>query len=82
MTAPVSRDARAADYLERLAAAGDLPALGEQLQAILDVLRNEDTSMQALANIVLRDYSLTLKVLRTANSFHYNRTGRQILSVT
>jgi GAF domain-containing protein len=38
--------------------------------------------MQALANIVLRDYSLTLKVLRTANSFRYNRSGRRVLSVT
>lgn len=38
--------------------------------------------MQALANIVLRDYSLTLKVLRAANTFHYNRSGRHVLSVT
>jgi HDOD domain len=30
----------------------------------------------------LKDYSLTLKVIRAANSFQYNRSGRPILSAT
>jgi hypothetical protein len=34
-----------------------------------------DASVQQLANIVLKDYSLTLKVIRAANSFQYNRSG-------
>jgi hypothetical protein len=38
--------------------------------------------MQHLANIILKDYSLTTKVLRTANSFHYNRVGTPVVSIT
>ena len=82
MTEPRTPDDRVEAYLQRLIAAGDVPALSEQLRAVMDVLRQEQTSMQALANIVLRDYSLTLKVLRAANTFHYNRSGRHVLSVT
>jgi GAF domain-containing protein len=77
-----ARDALVREYLTRLAEAGDFPALTAQLHEVLDVLRQEETSMQSLANVVLSDYSLTLKVLRTVNSFHYNRSGRHVLSVT
>lgn len=82
MSEPPTPDPRVEAYLQRLIAAGDVPALSEQLRAVMDVLRQEQASMQALANIVLRDYSLTLKVLRAANTFHYNRSGRRVLSVT
>lgn len=79
---PEPADQHVRTYLQRLIAAGDVPALSEQLREVMDVLRQEQTSMQALANLVLRDYSLTLKVLRAANTFHYNRSGRHVLSVT
>jgi hypothetical protein len=82
MSEPRTHDDHVEAYLQRLIAAGDVPALSEQLRGVMDVLRQERTSMQALANIVLRDYSLTLKVLRAANTFHYNRSGRHVLSVT
>jgi HD-like signal output (HDOD) protein len=77
-----TRENRVDEYLQRIVSGGDFPALSERLSSVLGVLRQEDATMQALANIVLRDYSLTLKVLRTANSFHYNRSGRRVLSVT
>lgn len=35
-----------------------------------------------LANVVLREYSLTLGVVRTANTAHYRHTGRPIQSAT
>jgi HD-like signal output (HDOD) protein len=82
MTQTRTRGERIADYLNRVTSAGDFPALTEQLRPVLDVLRHENAPMQMLANIVLKDYSLTLKVLRTANSWAYNRSGRRILSVT
>ncbi|BCS35505.1 hypothetical protein TBR22_A47360 [Luteitalea sp. TBR-22] len=82
MNDPRSREERVQHYLERIVAAGDFPAFTERLHEVIDVLRKEETPMQALANVVLGDYSLTLKVLRTVNSFHYNRSGRHILSVT
>jgi HD-like signal output (HDOD) protein/GAF domain-containing protein len=77
-----TREQRVQEYLQRILSAGDFPALSERLHAVIAVLGQEQASMQALANIVLRDYSLTLKVLRTANTFRYNRSGRHVLSVT
>jgi hypothetical protein len=38
--------------------------------------------LQRLANRVLNEYSLTLGVVRTANSVHYRRSGRPIQSAT
>jgi HD-like signal output (HDOD) protein/GAF domain-containing protein len=77
-----TREQRVQEYLQRILSAGDFPALSERLHSVIAVLGQEQASMQALANIVLRDYSLTLKVLRTANTFRYNRSGRHVLSVT
>jgi GAF domain-containing protein len=82
MADPRSRDERVQEYLERIVAGGDFPAFTERLHEVIDVLQQEETGMQSLANVVLGDYSLTLKVLRTVNSFHYNRSGRHVLSVT
>ena len=69
-------------YLARISTGSDFPAFSDQVGTVMDVLHKEDTPMHHLANIVLKDYSLTLKVLRTANSLHYNRSGRKVLSVT
>lgn len=82
MNEPRTRDERVQHYLERIVADGDFPAFSNRLHEVIDVLRQEETPMQSLANVVLGDYSLTLKVLRTVNSFHYNRSGRHVLSVT
>lgn len=46
------------------------------------MLGDEDASVQRLANIVLRDYGLTLQVIRAANSFHYNRSGCPVVTAT
>jgi hypothetical protein len=70
-------------YLERIrSASGDLPVFPDHLHDVMAVLTKDDTSMQQLANLILKDYSLTLKVLRTANTPRCNRTGQQVLSVT
>ncbi len=71
-------EARLQDTLQR----PEFPALSRQIQEVLVGLQDEDASLSALANLVLREYSLTLKVLRTANSTHYNRSGTPLLSAT
>lgn len=69
------------DCLAEIADASDLPALGSSLQQIL-AAPQEDNALRALTNIILRDLSLTLRVLRTANSALYNRSDRAINSVS
>ena len=68
--------------LERILAGRDFPALSEQIGDTIAALEDNASSLQRLTNIVLREYSLTLSVVRTANSAHYRRADRQIQSVT
>jgi YD repeat-containing protein len=68
--------------LREITALPDFPAFSECIQHVMSVLEDEETSLRSLTSTILRDYSLTLKVLRTANSSYYNRSGKAILSVT
>jgi len=60
----------------------DFPALSQQIIDTISVLDNDASSLHRLANVVLREYSLTISVVRTANSAHYRRAGRPIQSAT
>ena len=70
------------ERLRTILQAGDFPALSKLFAEAMSVSGDEDASSQRLANLVLRDYSLTVKVIRTANTLHYNRTGKAIRSAT
>ncbi|HEY0778701.1 MAG TPA: HDOD domain-containing protein [Gemmatirosa sp.] len=77
-TAVARRDARVAHLLQ----ADDVPAFSKAMQELMAAVGRDDSSAQRLANVVLRDYALTAKVIRAANAAHYNRTGRSVQSVT
>ena len=58
----------------------DFPAISKAAIDALTAMPDDDASLQRLANIVLSEYSLTLKVLRTANSAYYKRGGAPVQS--
>lgn len=60
----------------------DFPAISKDALDALKHMPEDDASIQRLANIVLREYALTLKVLRTANSAYYKRSDKTIQSAT
>jgi HD-like signal output (HDOD) protein len=68
--------------VRRVLQADDVPAFSRVMQDLMATLGRDEASAQRLANLVLRDYALTVKVIRAANSAHYNRTGRPVLSAT
>lgn len=68
--------------LSRILDGSDFPALSKQIVETISALDDDATSLQRLANVVLREYSLTLSVVRTANSVQYRRSGRAIQSAT
>ena len=74
--------ARPEDYVRRILVADDFPALSRKMGELMASLQEGEASAQRLANLVLRDYALTVKVIRTANTVHYNRTGRPVQSAT
>ena len=81
MSDKATRDELVATRVAALADKPDFPAFSQQIEDALRVLGDEEVSAQKLAELVLRNYSLTLKVLRAANSFTFNRAGVPIFSV-
>ncbi|HEX4934638.1 MAG TPA: HDOD domain-containing protein, partial [Gemmatimonadaceae bacterium] len=68
--------------MRMILAEADFPAISKDALDALKHMPEDDASMQRLANIVLREYALTLKVLRTANSAYYKRSDKTIQSAT
>jgi HD-like signal output (HDOD) protein len=68
--------------LARILEGAEFPALSKQIIDTLSALDDDANSLQRLANVVLREYSLTLSVVKTANSVHYRRGARPIQSAT
>jgi hypothetical protein len=68
--------------VQRILQAEDFPAFSRVMSELMASLSNPEASAQRLANLVLRDYAMTVKVIRAANSAHYNRSGRPVQSAT
>jgi HD-like signal output (HDOD) protein len=60
----------------------DFPTFSEHFSQVMKIAADDETSLRQITNIILRDFGLTLKLLRTANSTYYNRSGKPILTVT
>ncbi len=68
--------------LKRILQGAEIPAFSRQIQELMRALSDNEASTQWLANAVLKNYSLTLKVIRAGNTLQYNRTGTRVRSVT
>ncbi len=65
--------------LDRL---GDLPVFSATVNQIRQISSSSDTDAMALALAVMKDPNLTTKLLRLANSSHYNRTGGKVTAIS
>ncbi len=74
-------NAKLAEFLAEIAGMAEFPALSHSIEQVL-LKVDEEVSIQHLTNVILKDYSLTLRILRTANSSLNNRSGRQIHSIS
>jgi len=68
-------------WIERISK-NELPIFKYTVNAISDVVSKDATSTSDLSRIILRDASLTARVLRLANSVTYNVTGSTISTVS
>lgn len=80
--APLDAQSPVRQRLAHIVSGRDFPALSQQIADTISALEDNASSMQRLTNVVLREYSLTLSVVRVANTAHYRRAERQIQSVT
>jgi len=51
----------------------ELPAMSDHVQELLRLLNRDDSSVEEIAGVILKDASLTTKLLQVANSAFYNR---------
>jgi HD-like signal output (HDOD) protein len=68
--------------VQRIAASEDLPTFAHHITELMATAGDEDATLRRLANLILKNVSLTTKVLRVVNSVYFNRAGRSILSVS
>ena len=76
----LSREEHISNCVRALVKKPDFPAFSEHIQKVLAATDDEEASVRELTNLIIRDYSLTLKLLRASNA--YNFSGRPILSIT
>lgn len=61
--------------LRRMRHKSDFPALSESVAAINRITNSENQSVAEVSNTILRDFSLTNKILRMVNSVYYKQAG-------
>ena len=69
-------------HLRKILDSKDFPAFAEHVAEVQKAVADDESSLRHITNVVLKDVSLTMKVLRTANSPQYNRSGRALVTVT
>jgi len=77
-----SKEERLQSYVRFIAESEDLPAFGQDIYELMTTVADENAPLQRLTNIILKNISLTTRLVRTVNSVYFNRTGRSILSVS
>lgn len=59
-----------------------MPVFSNTVTEVTNVVSSQDTSAVDVARVILRDAALTGRLLKMANSMHYNRQGQPISTVS
>jgi len=76
-----TREEQVENSLKKIMEQQNVPAFSHHVFQIMSTVRDDESSLRNLTNVILRDYSLTLAALRMANSAYYNRAGKPVCSV-
>lgn len=68
--------------LRRMRHREDFPVFSQTISTLNQASSSETDSLTTISNAILRDYSLTNKVLRLVNSVYYNRGGDKISTIS
>ena len=83
--APVSGEGRQSTLeflLRRIRHKSDFPALSQAISAVNRIASSDRESISALSNVILRDFSLTNKLIRIVNAAVYGQFGGSISTVS
>lgn len=67
---------------QRIKRKGDFPSVSKYVSEVVRAARSPDSSAQSIAQSILKDVSLTNKVLRVANSAFYRTHGPAITTIS
>ncbi|MCK9258741.1 MAG: HDOD domain-containing protein [Azoarcus sp.] len=80
-TQPMAENRSTVEFLlRRMRHKSDFPVLSESVGAINRIASSESESINKLSSLVLRDFSLTNKLLRLVNSVYYHEAGAGSIS--
>jgi len=82
---PLSSDSHSATVsflLRRMRHKSDFPVFSQTISILNKASTSDTESLGSVANAILKDYSLTNKVLRLVNSALYNRGGSKISTIS
>ncbi len=82
MTETPSKEESLEKYIRLIHGQSNLPAFSHHLAEVGKAMGDENTTLNLLTNIILKNVSLTAVVLRVANSVQYNPRGKPVLSVS
>lgn len=68
--------------LRRMRHKSDFPALSQAISAINRIAASDQESVSALSNVILRDFSLTNKLLKLVNTACYGQFGGSISTIS
>ncbi len=77
-----NHDATVAFLLRRMRHKSDFPVFSQTISILNKATSSDTESLASVSNAILKDYSLTNKVLRLVNSAHYNRGGSKINTIS
>ncbi|MDH5553345.1 MAG: HDOD domain-containing protein, partial [Nitrosomonas sp.] len=67
---------------KRMNEQGDFPALLKSAQLLNKSLEDKDRNTSEITNAILKDFTLTRKVINLANSAVYSGSGKEITTIT
>ena len=75
-------DATVGFLLRRMRHKKDFPVFSHTISVLNQASTSETESLTTISNTILKDYSLTNKILRLVNSAYYNRGGGKISTIS
>ncbi len=60
----------------------DMPVFGRTTRSVLDISKNDDSTVSDLTQVILQDPTMTARILKLVNTVFYNPQGKSISTVS
>ena len=78
----LSKEEYIAACLKRILNQGGMPTFSTQINELISLLSSDRASTDGLSKLILQNYTLSLDILRRANSALYNLSGNRVSTVS